>query len=73
MLVGPFHQMGTAVVVRRFIQRFRHRQWPDGKRLPDIYYFPASLQESPEGRPPRQMHRRGRENSLRQFYVTNFR
>jgi phosphatidylserine/phosphatidylglycerophosphate/cardiolipin synthase-like enzyme len=31
------------LLVEQFLNRFRTQQWPDGKRLPDIYYDPRSL------------------------------
>jgi phosphatidylserine/phosphatidylglycerophosphate/cardiolipin synthase-like enzyme len=30
-------------LVRRFVHQFRAAQWPAGKHLPEIYYYPASL------------------------------
>jgi phosphatidylserine/phosphatidylglycerophosphate/cardiolipin synthase-like enzyme len=30
-------------LVRRFTGQFRTAQWPAGKRVPEIYYYPASL------------------------------
>jgi phosphatidylserine/phosphatidylglycerophosphate/cardiolipin synthase-like enzyme len=37
-------------IVRRFAANFCKDQWPSGYRLPDIYYFPASLEESQQKR-----------------------
>ena len=31
-------------IVRRFFKRFQDYQWPVGYRLPDIYYYPPSLE-----------------------------
>src|SRR5439155_23106298 len=31
-------------ILRRFAQRFRHREWP-GSRLPEVYYDPRSLDQ----------------------------
>jgi phosphatidylserine/phosphatidylglycerophosphate/cardiolipin synthase-like enzyme len=39
----------SAVVVRRFADTFRARHWP-GKRLPQLYYFPPSLELEPSTR-----------------------
>lgn len=36
--------------IRRFMEEFRTRQWPQGKRLPEVFYFPASLDSSSEKR-----------------------
>lgn len=30
-------------LVKRFVYQFGQAQWPSGVRLPDIFYFPASL------------------------------
>ena len=40
----------SPVVVRRFLEQFRSRQWPEGKRVPEIFFFPASLDDNLEKR-----------------------
>lgn len=37
-------------VVRRFGERFRRHEWPQGCPLPEVFYFPLSLDEAPEKR-----------------------
>jgi phosphatidylserine/phosphatidylglycerophosphate/cardiolipin synthase-like enzyme len=37
-------------VVRRFGERFRRYEWPQGCPLPQVFYFPLSLDEAPEKR-----------------------
>ncbi len=32
------------IVIRRFLNRFKTQEWPAGKRLPDLFYDPRSLQ-----------------------------
>ncbi len=32
------------IVIRRFLRRFKTQEWPAGKRLPDLFYDPRSLQ-----------------------------
>jgi phosphatidylserine/phosphatidylglycerophosphate/cardiolipin synthase-like enzyme len=40
----------SAELVRRFSKRFRDAQWPEKRKLPQIYYFPASLVCPPDQR-----------------------
>jgi phosphatidylserine/phosphatidylglycerophosphate/cardiolipin synthase-like enzyme len=37
-------------IVRRFLDRFRSREWPEGKRLPEMYYDPRGVMLEPEKR-----------------------
>jgi phosphatidylserine/phosphatidylglycerophosphate/cardiolipin synthase-like enzyme len=37
-------------VVRNFGERFRCYEWPQQRPLPELFYFPMSLEESPEKR-----------------------
>jgi phosphatidylserine/phosphatidylglycerophosphate/cardiolipin synthase-like enzyme len=37
-------------VVRRFGERFRRTEWPQGCPLPQVFYFPHSLEEAPQQR-----------------------
>lgn len=37
-------------VVRRFGERFRRDEWPQGRPLPQVFYFPLSLEAAPEKR-----------------------
>ncbi|MGO9122890.1 MAG: DISARM system phospholipase D-like protein DrmC [Desulfomonilaceae bacterium] len=37
-------------IVKRFERNFCEREWPDGCRLPQVYYFPGSLEESQQKR-----------------------
>lgn len=37
-------------IVRRFLNKFKTSQWPSGRRLPDIYYDPRSLDVDPSKR-----------------------
>lgn len=39
-----------SVIVKRFINRFKTKQWPAGSRLPTIYYDPRSVDENPSKR-----------------------
>ena len=39
-----------AEIVRRFLIRFQERDWPEGKRLPELYYDPRGVQLEPEKR-----------------------
>jgi len=39
-----------SLVVRRFLERFRAYQWPAGKRMPEIFYFPESLNDNSDKR-----------------------
>ena len=39
-----------SVIVKRFINRFKNSQWPEGSRLPEIYYDPRSVDENPSKR-----------------------
>lgn len=39
-------------VVRRFGDRFRRHEWPQQRPSPELFYFPTSLEESPEKRAP---------------------
>jgi phosphatidylserine/phosphatidylglycerophosphate/cardiolipin synthase-like enzyme len=40
---GPADTSVDAEILRRFRDDFVKKQWPSGKRLPDLFYFPASL------------------------------
>ena len=46
----PGDAANDSIVVGRYLERFRTREWPQGKRVPEIFYFPASLQTSSEKR-----------------------
>jgi phosphatidylserine/phosphatidylglycerophosphate/cardiolipin synthase-like enzyme len=37
-------------IVRRFLDRFRGREWPEGKRLPELYYDPRGVLPEPKRR-----------------------
>jgi len=37
-------------VVRRFGDRFRHQDWPSDRPYPELFYFPASLEERQSAR-----------------------
>jgi hypothetical protein len=37
----------SSEVVMRFLDRFRRIHWPEGKRLPEIFYDPRSLELEP--------------------------
>jgi phosphatidylserine/phosphatidylglycerophosphate/cardiolipin synthase-like enzyme len=37
-------------IVRRFADRFVRTQWPSGRRLPQLYYYPRSLDLEARGR-----------------------
>ena len=39
-----------SVIVKRFVNRFKANQWPEGSRLPEIYYDPRSVDENPSKR-----------------------
>lgn len=39
-----------SVIVNRFINRFKMHQWPAGRRLPEIYYDPRSVDVDPSKR-----------------------
>ena len=39
-----------SVIVKRFVNRFKASQWPEGSRLPEIYYDPRSVDENPSKR-----------------------
>jgi phosphatidylserine/phosphatidylglycerophosphate/cardiolipin synthase-like enzyme len=38
------------VLVKRFVTTFKSQNWPDGVRLPEVYYDPRSLELSPDRR-----------------------
>jgi phosphatidylserine/phosphatidylglycerophosphate/cardiolipin synthase-like enzyme len=40
---GPGDTTAPELIVRRFADRFRLKQWPKGYRLPEVYYDPRSL------------------------------
>src|SRR5262249_34291790 len=40
---GPGDTSLSSVVVHRFAERFRTTQWPQDRRLPEVYYDPRSL------------------------------
>lgn len=39
-----------SVIVKRFVNRFKSKQWPEGGRFPEIFYDPRSVAESPSKR-----------------------
>lgn len=46
----PGDTSSVAEVVMRFADRFRQYDWPKDRPLPAVYYFPLSLEDSPEKR-----------------------
>jgi phosphatidylserine/phosphatidylglycerophosphate/cardiolipin synthase-like enzyme len=40
----------SGIIIKRFLDEFRARQWPKGQRLPELCYFPASLDGGVEKR-----------------------
>jgi phosphatidylserine/phosphatidylglycerophosphate/cardiolipin synthase-like enzyme len=42
---GPGDTSAAGEVVRRFGDRFRQHDWPPGRPFPELFYFPASLEE----------------------------
>jgi len=42
---GPGDTSADSEVVRRFGDRFRQRDWPPDRPFPELFYFPASLEE----------------------------
>ena len=40
---SPADTSSVSAVVRRFADRFVSRQWPTGRPLPTVYYYPAAL------------------------------
>ena len=44
---GPGDTSAASEVVRRFGDRFRQHDWPSDRPFPELFYFPASLDERP--------------------------
>jgi len=47
---GPGDTSASSEVVRRFGDRFRQNDWPPDRPSPELFYFPASLEEHSEER-----------------------
>jgi phosphatidylserine/phosphatidylglycerophosphate/cardiolipin synthase-like enzyme len=47
---GPGDTSRPDEVVKRFADHFRHHDWPQERPLPDLHYFPQSLEDSAEKR-----------------------
>ena len=39
-----------SMIVKKYLNRFRSEQWPEGSRMPDIFYDPRSLDVDPSKR-----------------------
>lgn len=47
---GPGDSSATSELVSRFSSRFTESQWPEGRQLPEVFYFPPSLEPRAERR-----------------------
>jgi phosphatidylserine/phosphatidylglycerophosphate/cardiolipin synthase-like enzyme len=47
---GPGDSSADKEIIRRFAQRFRNREWPKDRRLPEVYFDPRSLALDPKKR-----------------------
>jgi len=47
---GPGDTSAASEVVRRFGEHFRQHDWPLDRPFPELFYFPASLEDHPENR-----------------------
>jgi phosphatidylserine/phosphatidylglycerophosphate/cardiolipin synthase-like enzyme len=47
---GPAETSASTEIVRRFAERFRTTQWPKGRRFPEVFFDPRSLETDSQKR-----------------------
>jgi phosphatidylserine/phosphatidylglycerophosphate/cardiolipin synthase-like enzyme len=66
---GPGDATAACLVVRRFADRFRATQWPEGRPLPEVYYDPRSLDVGSNTRSA--LHAKCVVIDVREFFVSS--